>query len=651
MSAPDARIGVYVCHCGTNIAGPVDVAAVRDFAAGLPGVVVARDYKYMCADPGQDLIKKDIKELGVNRVIVASCSPRMHEPTFRRCLQLAGLNAYFFEMANIREQVAWCTADKAAATKKAMALVRGAAARVPYHEPLEERTSPVCPVTLIVGGGVAGIEAALKIASSGNKVWLVEREPSIGGNMARFDKTFPTLDCAACILTPKMADVGRHPNITLLTYSEVLEVSGFIGNFEVTIKKRARSVRHGVCTGCGVCYSKCPTKVPSEFDVGLGERTAIYVPFPQAVPNVPVIDREVCRQFTKGKCGICQKVCPAGAVDYEQQDEIIKEKFGVIIIATGFEVFDPSLAPQYGYGRYPDVYTALQFERMTNASGPTTGRVVCRNGQEPKAVAILHCIGSRDKNYYPYCSRVCCMASVKAAHLAKEKSGGAEIYEFYIDMRTFGKQYEEFYNRVQEEGVHFIRGKGAEVIEKDGRLVVHAEDTLLGLYREVPVDMVVLNTALIPHADAGRVAQIFNIQRSQDGFYLEAHIKLDPMKTATEGVYLAGACQSPKDIPDSVAQGAGAAAEALQRIVAGEVVISPVTCAIDADRCAGCRMCIPLCPYTAITFNAEKGVSECNEALCKGCGTCVASCASGAARLKHFDQRQLLAQIEGVAAS
>jgi len=644
------RIGVYICHCGTNIAGTVDVEAVRDYAQGLPGVVVARDYKYMCADPGQDLIKKDIAEEKLDRVVVASCSPRMHEPTFRRAVSSAGLNGYLLEMANIREQCSWVTEDGDEATRKAKALVAGAVRKVRLHESLEERSVPVNPVTLVVGGGVTGIEAALKIAESGKKVWLVEREPSIGGNMAKLDKTFPTMDCSACILTPKMAEVGRHPNVTLLTYAEVEKVDGFVGNFKVRIRKRARSVDADKCTGCGVCWSKCPAKLPSEFDHGLGERRAIYVPFPQAVPNVPVIDRDSCIYYQNGRCGACKKLCPADAIDFDQEDEIIEAEFGAIIIATGYETWDPTPEPRYGYGRYENVLTGLQFERMVNASGPTGGKIVKSDGTEPRSIAILHCVGSRDENYFEYCSRICCMASLKFAHLVREKTN-AEVYEFYIDMRAFGKQYEEFYRRVEEEGVHLIRGKGAEVVEKDGALVVRAEDTLLGRFMETPVDMVILNTALIPRADTEQVAQLFKVQRSQDGFFLEAHIKLDPMKTATDGIFIAGACQGPKDIPDSVAQGAGAASEALDKVVAGEVAISPIACVIDEEMCSGCRICIPLCPYQAITFNEEKGVSEVNEALCKGCGTCAASCPSGAARIRHFDTHQLMAQIEGVAAS
>lgn len=645
----EIKVGVYVCHCGSNIAATVDCEKVRDFAATLDNVVVARDYQYMCSDPGQDLIRKDIKELGVNRVVVASCSPRMHEPTFRKVLESAGLNGYFLEMANIREHVSWVTENKEAATEKAQALTASAVARVRYHEPLEDHYADVNKTVLVIGGGIAGIEAALKIAESGNKVWLVEKEPSLGGNMAKLDKTFPTLDCAACILTPKMVSVAQHRNVTLLTYAEVEKVDGYIGNFEVTIRKKARSVDMDKCTGCGLCWSKCPSKVPSEFEGGLTDRKAIYIPFPQAVPNKPVIDRENCRQFTKGKCGVCAKVCKAGAVDYEQDDELITEKFGAIIVATGYQPFDPSVGPQWGYGRYDNVITSLQFERLVNASGPTGGKVLLKDGSKPKRIAILHCIGSRDKNYHEYCSRLCCMASLKLAHLAKEKTG-AEVYSFYIDIRAAGKGYEEFYNRVLDEGINFIRGKGAEVMEKDGQLYVRGEDTLLGKYREIPVDMVILSVAIEKRSDADKLAQILGIQRSADGHFLEAHPKLEPLKTATDGIYIAGCCQGPKDIPDTVAQGAGAAAEALSLLSAGKVKISPVVAGIDEARCSGCQICIPLCPYKAISFNEEKKVSVVNEAVCKGCGTCVASCPSGALSVKHFTDEQIMAQIKEVCA-
>jgi len=448
-----ARIGVYVCHCGTNIAAKVDCAQVARYAAGLPGVVVSREYKYMCSDPGQELIKADIAELDLNRIVVASCSPRMHEPTFRRALAGAGLNPYLFEMANIREHVSWVTRDPAAATAKARALVRGAVARVALHVPLTDTDFPAVTETLVVGGGIAGITAALKLAHAGVKVTLVEREPSIGGQMARFDKTFPTLDCSACILTPKMVDVAQEPNIELLTLAEVERVDGFVGNFDVTIRQHPRYVDTKDCTGCGTCWEKCPKKVPSEFDLGLGPRKAIYVPFPQAVPNKPSIDREACTYFKTGKCKACALFCPTKSIHFDEQERRITRHVGAIVVATGIDVPDVAAElPQYGHRRFKGVYTGLEFERLSNASGPTSGRITGRNGQSPRAVAVLHCIGSREKAR-PYCSRVCCMAALKWSHLVHDRTG-AEVYEFYIDMRAFGKGFEEFYERSREEGIH-----------------------------------------------------------------------------------------------------------------------------------------------------------------------------------------------------
>ncbi len=1109
----EIKTGVYICHCGSNISDKVDVEAVREFASKLPGVAVSRDYKYMCSEPGQELIKKDIGGLGINRVVVASCSPRMHEPTFRRALSAAGLNGYLMEMANIREQVSWVTQNPSQATEKAKALISGAVRKVRYNQPLEERYVDVNPNVLVTGGGIAGLEAALKIANSGNQVYLVEREGSVGGNMAKFDKTFPTLDCAACILTPKMVEAGQHEKIKLLTYSEVAQVDGFVGNFKVKVRQKARYIDPAKCTACGDCEKVCPVNTADAFNEGLSERKAVYKLFPQAVPNVyqiekkdkapcrvacpagvnvqgylaltregkygealaliqanmpmpavcgrvcfhpceaecrrgdvdqpvainavkrfladsagkqdfpesvasaraksgkkvavigsgpaglsaayylneaghtvvvfeakpeaggllrygipayrlpkGVLRREIeslvrqgvkirtgsrlgkdfslkdlkaqgyqavflavgagkeqspgiegenlggvksglsflaesnsggkpdvggkalvigggnaavdaartalrlgavsveviyrrsrkempafaeevaeaeregitfrflcaplkitgqggrvsaveCQQmelgvpdasgrrqpvavpnskfsiaadqviiavgqrvdlafsgsnefetdaggtvkvnehymtnvlgvfaggdlvsgparmvdavqagreasrmidaFLQGEklpqreksgavrkedlagkkyyeaprhtpvhlaverrglqdevvtglseqevvdearrcldCGVCSEclqcvpACQAQAIDHRAQDEYVDLEAGAIILATGYETLDPTLGVQWGYGRFPNILTGLQFERLSNASGPTGGKIIGENGAEPEAVAILHCIGSRDKNYKEYCSRVCCMASLKFAHLVKEKTK-AKVYEFYIDMRSYGKGYEEFYNRVQDEGVNFIRGKGAEVMEKNGRLVVRAEDTLLGVFREVPVDMVILNSALIPRSDAGAVAQLFSIQRSREGFFLESHPKLEPVKSATDGIYLAGTCQGPKDIPDTVAQAAGAAAEALERIAAGRVKVSPITAYNVAERCSGCKVCIEMCPYKAISYEPEQQVAVFNEALCKGCGTCVASCPSGAARMRNFETDQMLEIIEGVCA-
>jgi len=1111
----ERKIGVYICHCGSNIAGTVDVEKVTEYARGLESVAIARDYKYMCSEPGQNLIKEDIKEQRVNRVVVASCSPRMHEPTFRHACQDAGLNQYLFEMANIREHCSWVHEDREKATEKAKALVSAAVRRVYYHEPLETREVPVNPNTLVVGGGIAGIQAALEIADSEHQVYLVEKEPSIGGHMAQFDKTFPTLDCAACILTPKMTTAGQHPYIRLMSYSEVEDVSGYVGNFKAKIKRKARYVNESKCTGCGECTKVCPVKLDNEFDEGLSKRKAIYIPFPQAVPNKATIDKRgyppcrvacpagvnaqgyialisegkfrealevvrrtmplagvcgrVCthpceldcerskveepmsiralkrfiadyelkvgrervapvertkedkvaivgsgpsglacaydlvrkgypvtvfeampmaggllrfgipehrlpkkvlnneidyvkelgveiktnvpvkdlsqlfeqgyksiflgtgagvsqkmgipgedtmgvihaldflkqvnsgakvslgdrvavvgggnaaidsarvalrvgakevtivyrrsraempaaatevqeaeqegvklhilatpvrvlsqdgrlagigcirmelgepdasgrrrpipvkgseftldvdnvimavgqaidkgglpkeleyiswgtlavdpvtletnisgvfaggdvvagpadviaavaagkeaaesidrylsgtdlregrpKQITKVKevskegmvkktratmpmldvskrersfaevelgfnektaieeakrclncsacseCLECVKACEAQAINHEMKDEIIEVDVGSIIVATGFQQFDPSVIYQYGYGRYDNVITGLQFERMSNASGPTSGEILLADGRKPESIAILHCVGSRDVNYHKYCSRVCCMYSLKYSHLLREKLPEASVYQLYIDMRCAGSGYEEFYERLQEEGVNFVRGRAGEITniaetpEERDKLLVICEDTLVRRKRRIPVDMVILSCALEPTADSDQTARIFSIGRKADGFFLEKHPKLDPVATMTDGIFIVGCCQSPKDIPDTVAQASAAASRALAMISKGKVEIEAATAVVDEEHCAGCKICVDLCPFKAISFDEEKKVSRVNEAVCKGCGVCVAACPSGAITGRHFTTEQIIAEIEGV---
>ena len=1135
----EPRIGVYVCHCGFNIAATVDVEAVRDVAASQPNVVEARDYEFMCSNAGQDLIKRDIEENGVNRVVVAACSPLMHEPTFRAASEAAGLNPYLVQIANIREQCAWVHEDRAAATAKAKGLVNGAVARVALHEPLDPMHAAVNPATLIVGGGIAGIQAALDVSEAGNDVYLIERQSTIGGTMARFDKTFPTLDCAACILTPKMVSADRRDNIHLITNAEVESVAGFVGNFEVTVRERARYVTTD-CTSCGECVKVCPVRVPDPFDEFLSERTAIHKAFPQAIPSTYVIDRqgkppcmeacpihqnaggyvaliaegrfadaaklirrqnplpficgrvcyapceEACSRgmvedpvairslkrfamdwerenepepvpgppkhdypekvavvgsgpagltaafdlaaegykvtvfekherlggmlavglpsyrcprpvvdrdiafiermgvemrtgvelgrdflleelangtpgheysavfvavgaqegialgipnedadgvitgidylrnlnlglpqetgakvavvgggntaidaaraarregadvtvlyrrtraempaeedefddavaegvhfeylvapvevlvergrvrglacvtmelgqpdasgrprpvpiagtdherpfdtviaaisqhpdegwvgraggegsrpalttwgtvevdpdslqssipsvfaggdavlgpstvveamgqgrraaeaidkYLRGKplesftthmpspaprlgfeerpyaqapsyrdtekvprvdmpkraadvriadydevdlgfgeddavreakrclhCGVCvechscEDICPPQAVRLDMADTVTKLEVGQIMVATGFKPFDAKRMTPYGYGRYANVITSLEFERMLNATGPTGGRVLLADGTEPRAVGIVHCVGSRDEHYNRYCSRVCCMAALKFAHLAIERTD-ADVYQFYIDMRAYGKGYEEFYSRVLHEGSTVIRGKVGEIVPAPARngekshLIIRAEDTLIGRFREIPVDLVVLCTAFEPHADAESTARLFSLSRSPDGFFMERHPKLDPVGTTTDGVYIAGCAQGPKDIPDTVAQAQASAARILSLIGKGEVLIDPVRATVNEALCGGCKTCIGLCPYTAISFNEEKGVAVINEALCKGCGTCVAACPASAITGAGFTDDQILAELTGLLA-
>ena len=652
------KIGVYVCHCGTNIAGTVDVQEVAEWAAARlkhRGVVIGRDYKFMCSSLGQELIENDIKELGLTRVVVAACSPHLHENTFRTACQRAGLNPYLCELVSIREQVSWVHKDKDMATAKSMAVLSGGVERVIHHEALEPLKVHIHPDTLIVGGGIAGIQAALEIADAGYKVYLVEREPSIGGHMAQFDKTFPTLDCAACILTPKMVQAGTHPNIELLTWSEVEKVDGYVGNFAVTIRKKARYIKTEDCTGCGICWEKCPKKVVDDvFEAGMGMRKAVYTPFAQAVPRYPVIDRVNCTYYIKGTCKACEKFCPTNAIAFDQEDEIVTVNVGNIILATGYETFNAKRMAQYGYGRLSNVFTSIEFERMCNASGPTNGEILLRDGKtSPKAVGIVHCVGSRDKNYNEYCSVICCMQGLKFAHLVHERTG-AEVYNFYIDMRTPFKGYEEFYQRVLEEGTHFIRGKVAEVNdaprtpEEEGKLIVQVEDTLVGVQMRIPLDMVILSVALEPRHDAKDTAKLFGLSCSADGWFIEKHPKLDPVSTMTEGILIAGCVQGPKDIPASVAQGAAAAARALGKIHAEEIALEPVRASVSEEQCSGCRICNGLCPFNAILFHEEKMVSEVNAALCQGCGTCVAACPAGAISGTGFSNEQIMAQIEGL---
>ncbi len=654
------RIGFYVCHCGHNIGAVVDCAAVAHYVGTLPGVVLSRDYKYMCSDPGQELIQSDIREHRLNRVVVASCSPLLHEHTFRTAVERGGLNPFYFQMVNIREHNSWVHNDRELATVKAKAQARAAVERVRYHDSLRTTRVPIQPDVLVVGGGISGIHAALTLGNAGKKVFLVEREPSIGGHMAQFDKTFPTLDCAACILTPKMSAVRAHENITLWTYSEVAKVEGYVGNYTVTIRRRPRYVIEDLCVGCLECVGKCiykEAKFPDDFNVGLSRRKPIYIPFPQAVPQVVLIDPERCLQVKTGKCKkTCLEACAdRKAIDFSQQEELVQIKVGTIILATGFKLFDAKRIPQYGYGLYPNVVTSLELERLVTSSGPTSGEIILRDGSKPRTAGFILCVGSRDTRTNRWCSRTCCMHSMKLAQLFKEHTQ-ADVTIFYMDIRAPGKGCEEFYDKSLREGIRFVRGRVAEVTdwalapEEEGKLVIRVEDTLAGFVRRIPVDMIVLAVGMEPQADSQAMRRLFNLSCSTEGWFLEKHPKLAPVSTFTDGIFIAGCCQGPKDIPDSIAQAGAAAAECLALIDRGYIEQEPNTAHIHEENCSGCKSCLPLCPYTAISFDETVGRARINEALCKGCGTCVASCPSGAIGQHLFEDEQIFKEIEGILA-
>jgi heterodisulfide reductase subunit A len=652
-TAEEVRIGVYVCHCGLNIAGSVDCAEVAKFASTLPHVVLAKDNRYTCSDQGQDQIKKDIRENRLNRVVVASCSPRLHEPTFRKTCEEAGLNKYLFEMANIREQCSWVHLyDRKEATEKAKDLVKVAAAKAALLEPAEEAEVPITRKTLVIGGGVAGIQAALDLADTGYNVYLVEKEPSIGGMMARIDKTFPTMDCSICILAPKMSDVGHHPNIELLTNSEVTEVKGYIGNFHVKVLKKPRYVTKD-CSACGECVKVCPIVAPNEFDVGLAIRHGIYTPFAQAVPSTYIIDMNGClNKDGVVVCDRCMKACERQAVKYEMKPETVSLEVGTIVVATGADVFDPTALPTYGYSKYQNVITSLEFERLINAGGPSGGHLLRPSDKQiPKRVAFVQCVGSRsDRSGKLYCSNVCCMNTIKDSLLIKEHWPETEIYVFYVDIRAYGKGFEDLYQRARKAGVIFIRGLPAEIVEdkKTKNLWLMGENSLQNELYKINVDMAVLSIGLEPRKDSELIQRLLTLSRNQDGFFMEAHPKLRPVDAATGGIFFAGCAEAPKDIKDSVTQASAAAARAGILMAKGKVTVEAITPIFYPEKCKVCGLCVKVCPYNAITLNKDLKRIELIEAACSGCGTCAAECPFGALTQKHFTDEQIIAQVDAV---
>lgn len=658
------RIGVFVCHCGSNIAATVDVKKVVEVIKLEPGVVHAEDYQYMCSEAGQEKIAVAIKEKNLTGIVVCSCSPRMHEGTFRKAAEKAGINPYMVEIANIREQCSWIHKDIEEATKKAVILARAAVAKVNLNAPLKPGESRVTKRALVIGGGIAGIQTALDIADAGYEVDIVEKTPSIGGRMSQLDKTFPTLDCSACILTPKMVDAAAHEKINIYSYSEVEKVTGFVGDFTVDIRKKARYVDMDKCTGCGACQEKCPSKkTPSEFNRGLNNRSAIYTPFAQAIPNVPVIDPDACIMLKTGKCGLCSKVCQAGAIDYTQKDEIVTQKYGAIVVATGFDVIKLDNYEEYAYSQSKDVITSLELERIMNAAGPTKGHLErLSDGKAPKNIVFIQCVGSRcsDNKGKSYCSKICCMYTAKHAMLIRDKYPDVNVTVFYIDVRTPGKNFDEFYRRaVEEYHVNYIKGQVGKVTpEPNGQLMVHGVDLIDNKQIKMEADMVVLAAAIEPEASVRKIATMLTASIDTNNFLTEAHPKLRPVESPTAGVFLSGVCQGPKDIPETVAQAGAAAVKVVGLLAKDKLLTNPCTAHSDELLCNGCSTCANVCPYGAISYEEKlindhgiretRRIASVNTALCQGCGACTVACPSGAMDLQGFSNRQIIAEVDAI---
>ena len=646
------RVGIYICECGPNVKEAVDVADVVTFASGLENVVLAKSFNILCSEEGKKLIEEDIRKYHLSNIIVAACTPKEHEATFRKVLSNAGINPFLLQIVNVREQCAWVIKDIVQATQKTKAMITAALKRVVLHEPLEVKELQCKPEVLIVGAGVAGISAALTLAQKDRRVYLVEKLPCIGGKVARYEKLFPNLECASCVLDPLLDEVLHNEHIELMTSTEVQEVLGFYGNFIIKVKKKAQFVDSKSCIGCGACMEVCPVKVRNEYNEGLDERKAIYIPYPGSLPHVAVIDKERCLHLQGKECNACKDACPFGSIHYEETDQIRELNPGAIVLATGFDVFDPKKVSQYGYGKIKNVYTSLEFERLLSSNGPTGGKILLENGQPPKRIAFIHCVGSRTRKYHEYCSGICCIYSFKFSHLITEQLPDSLITEFYSDFCLPGRESQRFFNNLADrKRIDFIQLRNIDSIElsqKNSTVLINYED-LNGSTKEMSSDLVVLSVAMEAARDARELSEIFGILQDNDGFFLEEHTNIAPVSTSTGGIFIAGCAHGPKDIQSAVAEGQAAAGRILSKLIPGEkLLLEPTTAVVSEDLCSGCKTCISLCSYKALTYDREKKVVSVNEVLCRGCGICVAACPSAAINAKNFTDKQIVAEIKGL---
>ena len=647
----ETRIGVFICHCGLNIAKSVNVKVLREAVSKFPGVVYAVDYEFTCSETGQKMIRDAIKEYNLNRVVVASCSPKLHELTFRRVVKEAGLNPFLFEMANIREHCSWAHLhEPEKATEKAVHIVKSAIERCKYLDEIGEKEESVRPSALVIGGGIAGVTAAVSLADFGFEVHLIEKLPWLGGKATQLGKAFPTEDCGVCV-TPKQPEMDRkcfykrqilaHPQIKTYTSSTVRMLSGYIGHFTAQIEKMPRYVNEKLCIACGECEKVCPVEVPNEFDLGLSKRKAVYLPFIQAVPHIYALDMNHCT-----KCGECVKICPTKAINLEEKPSYTDVEAGTVIVAVGFEEFEPK--GLFGYGNYQNVITQLKLARMMDSSGPTLGKVIRpSDGHTPRHVVMLQCVGSRDKATHIYCSKICCTIALKHARSLKMMNPKTDVTICYKDIRPFGRNYEDLYTDCQSLGVNFIHGDAKEVTEDTNKNLKVNVDLATGGKKVIETDMLVLASALVPPKDITQVSRTLNLSLSPDGFLMELHPKLAPIDTNIDGIYICGACQGPKDIQESVTQALGAVARATPPMAAGKIKIDLAKAIVDENLCIGCANCVAMCPYSAIEMEPS-GIARVIEIACKGCGVCAAECPARAMQLRHFTDRQLFAAVEGI---
>ncbi len=644
------KLGVFICHCGVNIAGTVDVEAVAEKIGKTEDVAHSTDYIYMCSEPGQQTIREAIHEKGLDGVVVACCSPNMHENTFRKAVKSQGMNPYLCEIANIREQCSWVhQKEKEEATRKAEEIIRSTLEKVRRNESLEAVAVAINRRVLVVGGGIAGMTASLDLAEGGYEVILLEREPALGGHMAQLSRTFPDLDPAFSGFLSKASEVEKHPKIQLYCYSELEDVKGFVGNFDLVIREKATSVDWEKCNGCGLCIENCPVEYVSEFERGMGMRKAIDTLYPGSIPNKAVINREHCRYFLDGSCRRCAEVCPEKAVDLQQEDQRISEKVGAVVVATGYELYPKEQLGEYGYGEIPDVIDGLAFERMLSPNGPTKGKIIRpSDGKVPKEMVFIQCVASRDPDrHMPYCSRICCMYTAKHARIYKEQVPDGQPYIFYMDIRSDCKGYEEFLQKtVEEKGLLYLRGRVSRVFQDDGKVRVLGVDTLTGKMVEVAADMVVLATAIVPSNGVKELAAKLRATVDRHGFLTEAHIKLYPVESSTKGIYLAGCGQSPKDISDTVSQASATASKIQALLSTDKLLQDPLIAFVDEGICSGCGICVEICPYEARDIDPHRGISIVYGALCQGCGACIASCPNFACELRNSGSNQILKMVD-----